>query len=715
MAHEKSSGARCLQNREVSWLMFNRRVLEQANCVSMPLLERLKFISIFTTNLDEFYMVRVGSLTDSAQFSPNTRENKTGCTPSEQLLEINKNVLPLYDLRSLYFSAIMSRLERYGLHHCSLSLPDPEQEEYLRGFFQNSILPMLSPQIIDNRHPFPHIANKQLHVAVSLEKKNKHLYGIIAVPQNLDRIVRFGEKGQQFVLLEELIYHFADLIFTLYKVTERTILAITRNADISTEEELLDEDIDYRKHMSKMIQNRRRMAPVRLELQNKIGDAFLNFLCEKVSLQTRHIYVSQTPLDFTYIFQLGALLDEKDKARLSWESFLPHEKYKLDRKTSVLKYVQKKDMLLSLPYESMSPFLLLIHQAAEDPGVVSIKITLYRLARQSKLAEYLILAAENGKEVVVLMELRARFDEQNNIEWANRLEEAGCRVIYGPAMYKTHSKICLITKREFGKVSYITQVGTGNYNESTAKLYTDLSLITANPLIGYDAANFFNNMLLGNLEGDYRYLWTSPQRLKQNFMECVQGEIDKVRQGLPGSIVAKCNSLTDKDIILQLLEASRQGVKITLIIRGICCLLPQIPDFTENIRIISIVGRFLEHSRVYCFGTGPDMRLFISSADLMTRNTERRVEVACPVYDAQLRQKIYKMLEYMMEDNVKAWELFSDGEYRLRQPNMKPEINAQALMMAADWDGDFLTDTPAHQNHFLLRFLQHLLKKRHSS
>lgn len=706
---KKTGSTPCFQNRELSWIMFNRRVLEQANCDNMPLLERLKFISIFTTNLDEFYMVRVGSLIDSIQFSPKARENKTGLTAQEQLDEINKHVLPLYEMRSRYFSSIMSSLAKYGLQHHNIETLDKFNQNKLKFYFVNFVMPLLSPQIIDNRHPFPYIADKHLHIAVSLVKKNKLIYGIIPVPQNMDRIILLEGKSIQYILLEELIYHFADMVFELFSIVERTIFAITRNADINTEEDFLDEDIDYRKHMSKIIQERRRMAPVRLELQYNISETFKNFLCDKLILRTSHIYETQAPLDYTYVFKLRNKLDAYYKKKLTWSSFTPIEKHVYDKKASVMKHIQRKDLLLHFPYESMSPFLTLIHQAAEDSSVVSIKITLYRLARHSKLAEYLSLAAENGKEVVVLMELRARFDELNNIEWAQRLEEAGCRVIYGPPRYKTHSKICLITKKEFGRISYITQIGTGNYNETTAKLYTDLCLITANQAIGKDAVNFFNNLLLGNLDGEYTHLWVSPHALKYRFMCSVDKEIEKAKNGDEGCILIKCNSLTDKEIIEKLIKASQSGVKITLIVRGICCLIPKVTGYTDNISVISIVGRFLEHSRIFCFGSGLQMEVFISSADLMTRNTEHRVEVACPIYDLGLKARIATMFEYLIADNTKAWEQSSDGNYQQRQPLQQPEINTQELFMTPEWNAGIIA-TEYSNKKVLTKFRKLVLK-----
>ncbi|MDR2707485.1 MAG: polyphosphate kinase 1, partial [Nitrososphaerota archaeon] len=410
-----------------------------------------------------------------------------------------------------------------------------------------------------------------------------------------------------------------------------------------------------------------------------VKSTFIEFLCEKLNLKDTQVFLSSTPLDLTYYPSLEATIEIENRKKLISPVHIPCDIYPADKKINMINHVQKKDRLLSHPYESILPFLEMIKQAAEDPTVLSIKITLYRLDAQSKLAESLIRAAENGKEVIVIMELRARFDEANNIEWSNRLDEAGCRIIYGSTGYKVHSKICLLTKNENGQIQYITQIGTGNYNEKTAKQYTDLSLITANQEIGKDAATFFNNLLLGKHDGDYTHLWVAPNYYKQNILHCIEAEKKKAENGENGRIIIKCNSITDKDIIVKLIEASQSGVKISLIVRGICCLIPRVSQLTENIAIISVVGKFLEHSRIYCFGTGNNKKIYISSADLMTRNTERRIEISCPVLDVELRQQIFEMLETMLTDNTKAWEQLSDCNYVLRNSSTNPSINSQMI------------------------------------
>jgi polyphosphate kinase len=668
-----------MQNRELSWLKFNERVLHEANRIETPLLERLKFISIFTSNLDEFFMVRVGTLTDYVLFDKTYSDNKTGMTAQEQLREIFRATTPLYALRERAFSSVMDGLTRYGVQLLKMQDLSADELKTLKKYFTQNIMPLLSPQIIDPRHPFPHLANKQIHIAVTLEDKKKTLHGLIAMPVGIDRLI-FLDDGCRFVLLEELIWYFSELAFSVYKVLDKNIIAVTRNADINADERL-DEDMDFRLHMQNLLKKRQRLSPVRLELVYPAKPELLEFLCGKLILDISQVFYSEIPLDLSFCFTLEHIIDKETLRRLVWSAHIPAETLLPEKKPSMLKLVQRKDLLFSYPFESISFFLTLIRQAAEDVSVLSIKITLYRIDEQrSNLAESLIMAAENGKEVIVLVELRARFDEKNNIEWAQRLEEAGCRIIYGLVGYKVHSKVCLITRKEAGKIQYITQIGTGNYNEKTAKQYTDISLITANQDIGRDAADFFGDLLLGNLEGSYSYLWVSPGSFKSNVLQCIAGERQKSLNGEGGFIIIKCNSLTDKEIIEKLAEASCDGVKISLIIRGICCLVPQVKNATENIRVISIVGKFLEHSRIFCFGTGSAAEIFISSADLMTRNTQRRVEVACPILDAGLKDRIFGMFEGLLRDNTQSWEQFSDGRYVSRyQPGTDLIINSQEL------------------------------------
>ena len=678
---EHAEIATYVQNRELSWLKFNERVLHEANRVETPLLERLKFISIFTTNLDEFFMIRVGTLTDYALLGKEYIDNKTDMTAREQLREIFSAVAPLYALREKAFTSVMYELSRHDVRLLRMQDLNSKELKALENHFKDNIMPLLSPQIIGSRHPFPHLVNKQLYVAVMLERKKNPLFGLVAIPADMDRIVPLGNDSR-FVLLEDIVQHFAGDIFSIYKVLDKNIIAVTRNSDIDMDEEFLDEGMDYRLHMKNILKKRQRLSPVRLELMNPARKELLAFFCERLSLRAEQVFYSAAPLDLSFCFTLNRLIDGELLRRLSWSAHVPVELLSGGKKVNLLKhFTSGKDLLFSLPFESISPFLSLVHDAAGDSSVLSIKITLYRIDLQSRLAESLIHAVENGKEVIVLMELRARFDESNNIEWANRLEEAGCRVIYGLAGFKVHSKVCLITRKDLGSIQYITQIGTGNYNEKTAKQYTDLSLITADQEIGRDAANFFSNLLIENLEGEYSQLWVAPNSFKSNFLQCVESERQKALSGDGGAIIIKCNSITDKDVIEKLAEASRDGVKISMIVRGICCLTPQVADATDNIRVISIVGKFLEHSRIFCFGTGSEAKIYISSADLMTRNTVRRIEVACPILDYDLKGRIMSMLDTMLRDNTQAWEQSSDGRYVLRQPpGSDLRINSQEIL-----------------------------------
>jgi polyphosphate kinase len=644
-----------LQNREISWLKFNERVLDEAAYEFTPLFGRLRFVSIFTSNLDEFYMVRVGALTDYMLFDPDYADSKTGMSAGEQLEAIYNAVRGLYVRRDEMYSSLRWRLSERGVTHCSIDdMPGADVKEVHQSF-RKDMLPLLSPQIVDLTHPFPHLANKQLHIAVRLAGKRKELYGLIPVPSALERVipVRGG-----FLLLEDLILRFSDEIFNMYKVLEKNIIAVTRNADLNFEDN--EEEIeDYRQHIKKAIKKRMRLSPVRLELQHEAGSEFLEFFTKKLDMAYTQILRSSSPLDFSFCDAVERLFPQYSELKVT--PFRPLES--IPEHTDMFSLVSRRDILLSYPFESISPFLALIRQASGSDSVVSIKITLYRIDVHSKLAHSLIQAAENGKEVVVIMELRARFDEDNNIQWAERLEQAGCKVVYGLEGYKVHCKVCLITLREGGNVRCVTQIGTGNYNEKTARQYTDLSLMTANQEIGDDAARLFNDLLVGNLRGVYRHLLVAPGTLKTGILRLIDREIAKASGGSPESIIIKCNSVTDREIIDKLAEASCAGVRIKLIVRGICCLVPGIANYTENITLTSIIGAFLEHSRVYCFGEGPDAAVYIASADLMTRNTADRVEVACPVTDKSLHSGIRDMLDVMLRDNVKAWELLSDGRY----------------------------------------------------
>lgn len=667
------------QNRELSWLQFNARVLAEAEDENVPLLERFKFLAIFTSNLDEFFMIRVGSLCDMAAVDKEHTDSKSGLTAKEQLHLIYKAVEPLYARRDAAFSDVDSKLSVIGLRRLTMDSLAPDEQKYIKRYFKDIIAPVLSPQIVDSHHPFPHLEGKVLHIAALLSHKKTERLGLLPVPASLPPVVFLPETPSRYILTEDILLAYADHVFEMYDVLEKTVLCVTRNADIQVDDETFGvEGGDFRKKMEKLLRQRRRMAVVRVEINRPISDHFKEHFRSRFEVSDAQIFLSRTaPLKLGYAFSLGEHLPEKKRAFLSDAPFTPQQPAMLSAGQSLLKAALQRDILLSYPYESMEPFLQMIREAANDPAVLAIRITIYRLASKAKLVEYLCAAAENGKDVTALIELRARFDEQNNIDWSERMEEAGCKIIYGFEDYKVHSKICLITRRERGAVRHITQVGTGNYNEKTAKQYTDVSLITADERIGQDAGAFFNNMALGNLSGRYSRLFVAPTSLKNNILALMDEQIAK---GKDGYILLKFNSLTDIDVIAKLQEASCAGVTVEMIVRGICCLLPGVPGHTENITVTSIVGRFLEHSRIYVFGRGDEEKMYISSADLMTRNTERRVEIACPIDNPAVRARLHDILYAMQHDTVKARVLQPDGTY-CKKPAVQDPICAQDLLM----------------------------------
>lgn len=667
------------QNRELSWLRFDQRVLEEARDKSVPLLERMKFVAIFTSNLDEFFMIRVGSLYDMVQTDEKHRDSRSGMTPQEQLDAIYEAVAPLYKERDKTYTEIKKELSPYGV--CGLDFKELEADEkkYVKKYFKEQILPVLSPQIVDSSHPFPHLLNKDIYVTASLNKKEQML-GIVPVPTYVSDILMLPGHDIRYIRMEKVIMEYLHLVFDQYEVSDPNYICVTRNADVSPNDEALEVTDDFRKLMQNTLYKRRRMAVVRLETAEKLSAKMQEYFCEKFKITPAQIFRTKMPMKLDYMFSIAGNLPESMKRSLVYEPFSPQKSAHV-QEGSMLKQVKKQDILLFYPYESMDPFLKLIKDASADPNVMTIKITIYRLAKKARLVEYLCAAAENGKEVTVLIELRARFDEQNNIDWSERLEEAGCRVIYGFDGYKVHSKICLITYRNRNEIQYITQVGTGNYNEKTAAMYTDLSLMTADPRIGQDAAEFFKNMSIGNLQGNYQYLIVSPVSLKSSILQMMDEEIQK---GKDGRIVMKMNSVTDVDFIRKVSEASCAGVRVDLIVRGICCILPGVPEYTENVRVMSVVGRYLEHPRIFSFGTGKDQKIYIGSADMMTRNTEKRVEVACPVLDEQIRRQINHDLKIMLSDNVKARVMQKDGTYtkrKIKDESSGKMIDSQAVFM----------------------------------
>ena len=664
------------QNRELSWLKFNQRVLEEAKDSSVPLLERMKFVSIFTSNLDEFFMIRVGSLYDMSLTDNSTIDSRSGMNPKEQLDAIFAAVAPLYKERDKTYSEIKKLLNPYGV--CGLSIKELEQQEkkYVKKYFKDQILPILSPQIVDANHPFPHLLNKELYVIASLKQNGTSMIGIVPVPQFVSDILYLPGHDIRYIRMEKVIMEYLDVVFDKYEVSNKNYICVTRNADVSPDDEALEINDDFRLLMQETLHKRRRMAVVRMETAEPLDKELEKYFCDKFKITPAQIYRTKMPMKLDYIFSIMDKVPASLKRSLIDEPFTPQpSRYLTDGK--VIPQVKKKDILLSYPYESMDPFLRMIKEAAYDPTVLTIRITIYRLAKKARLVEYLCAAAENGKEVTVLIELRARFDEQNNIDWSERLEEAGCRVIYGFEGYKVHSKICLITYRNRNNIEYITQVGTGNYNEKTATMYTDVSLITADKGIGEDAAVFFKNMSIGNLNGSYQHIIVSPTSLKPKVLSLMDEEIKK---GTNGRIIMKMNSVTDVDFIQKVSEASNAGVKVDLIVRGICCILPGVKGYTENLRVTSIVGRYLEHPRIFLFGTGADQKIYIGSADMMTRNTEKRVEVACPVYDETIRKQLTHMLKIMLADNVKARELKSDDNYYMKEKGTS-KVNSQEYFM----------------------------------
>lgn len=667
-------------NRELSWLKFNERVLEEAENPEVPLCERLTFASIYQSNLDEFFMVRVGSLYDQTLLDKKICENKTGMTSQEQIDAILKQTKLINKRKEAVYEELMACVAEQGIRILRFNELDEDGARYLEGYFKSEIAPIISPTVIGRRQPFPFLKNKEIYaVAVLGAKGKKDRLGIIPCTSNIfGRLIAVPGIPGTYMLAEELILHFAPVVFKGYKIKSKSLLRITRNADIDADA-LYDEDLDYREFMAGLIKQRKKLAPIRLELSRDMDKKGIAVLCEYLELDENHVFMSSTPLDLSFVFQIQDLL--RKNPELYFPKRTPQKSDQFQDGKSIIAQIKEEDKLLSYPYESIRPFLHLLTEAAEDPDVISIKMTLYRVAKQSKVVEALIEAAENGKEVVVLVELRARFDEENNIEWSRRLEDAGCQVIYGLDGYKVHSKLCLITRKNAGQVEYITQIGTGNYNEKTSRLYTDLSLMTTNVEIGLEASNVFQALSKGEVVEHTGHLLVAPKCLQNKVLDMLDEEIAHARNGEEAYAGFKLNSLTDKKIIDKLIEASEAGVKIDMIIRGICCLIPGVEGKTENIRIISIVGRFLEHSRIYIFGSKERRKYYIASADFMTRNTVRRVEVAAPVYNDKLKTKLQEMFDVMLSDNQKARKLEADGNYHRVSNDLTP-VNAQEYFYA---------------------------------
>ena len=655
----KEKSLTCYDNRELSWLKFNKRVLEEAEDMNSPLCERMSFLSIFQSNLDEFFMVRAGSLYDQMLIDKNMRENKTNMTCEEQLSAIYDRVRELTFQKDEIYKKTKREMAENGVELIDFASADEEEQEYLHRYFTQEVKPLLSPQVVGKKQPFPFLNNKEVYAVVVLEKKDSKKIGIIPCSRWVfGRLVCLpGGKGR-YILIEDIILHYIPEVFEKYKIKSKSLIRVIRNADIDPDEELYGEDADFRQVMEQLVKRRKRLCPIKVEYSRLIDETVIEKLCHYLGLKREQVFHSEAPLDLSFLGQVSDLL--RGKKELFFESRKPRMPETIDAERSMIDQILEKDRLLAYPFESMKPFLRLLSEAAADPEVISIKMTLYRVASHSKVAEALMMAAENGKEVVVVVELRARFDEENNIEWSRKLEDAGCRIIYGLDHLKVHSKLCQITRKSGDGVDYITQIATGNYNEKTAAIYTDLSLMTADRTIGLEAAKVLQELALGQVIEQTEKLLVAPKCLQDKILDKIDRQIALAKEGKTGYIGLKMNSLTDKKIIDKLIEASQAGVQIEMVIRGICCLVAGVPGYTENITVRSIVGRYLEHSRIYIFG---GEEVYISSADFMTRNTVRRVEVAVPILDSDIKRRIINMFDVYMSDNVKARIMQPDGSY----------------------------------------------------
>lgn len=677
---QKEKKQECYANRELSWLKFNERVLDEAASHHVPLCERMAFFSIFQSNLDEFFMVRVGALYDQMLADNHARENKTWMTSEEQLQAIFEKTRIISQRKDHIYKQYMEELEEQGVELLSFSDMLPEDKVYLEKYFEESILPLLSPQVIGKKQPFPFLKNKEIYAVVVLGGKKGDKLGIIPCSNEVfKRLIPVPSGKNHYMLVEELILHYIPEVFDHYEVKSKSLIRIIRNADIDVDEAFDDEELDYRDCMKKLISTRKKLCPVKLEHSRVLDDTVIEHLRRDLGLFKDQVFHTETPLELSFLFQIQNALREKKE--LFYEKRIPQNSPGFVDNEPVLDQICEHDKLLFYPYESIKTFIRLLKEAGNDTRVVSIKMTLYRVARNSQIVEALIEAAENGKEVVVLVELRARFDEENNIEWSQRLEDAGCRLIYGLDHIKVHSKLCQITYMSEEGIRYVTQIGTGNYNEKTSKLYTDLSLMTADQAIGEEAAEVFHKLCLAQTVEHTNHLLVAPNCLQNKLIDKIDAEIAKVQDGNAGYIGVKMNSLTDKKLIDKLIEASMAGVQIDLIVRGICCLIPEVEGYTDNIQVISIVGRYLEHSRIYIFGKGEDSEVYIASADFMTRNTTKRVEVATPVYSPELKERILESFNLMLRDNVKASVLKSDGNYYHRDGG-DIQLNSQEYFYA---------------------------------
>ena len=658
------------QNRELSWLRFNERVLDEAMDSNVPLFERMKFIEIFTSNLDEFFMVRVGSLFDLKRIQPDKLENKGGMTPGQQLAAIFAEMPRLYKKRDDIYQKLQKQLETQGIVHLHVDDMGLEERQYFEQYFREQLLPVLSPQVIDLHHPFPHLENKELLVGALLKHERHVTLGMVPLAPSLPRFLLAPGNRMGYVLQEELIQAYLDKIFMNYPIIDRSVFTVTRDADINPDDEEVDYGADYVKQMKNMLKKRRLLPPVRLEVQTQGDSLVAPWLSKRLGIPMEQCIVTRTPLTLGYVYGLEDHFSGQQRAQLCYPPYDCVTGLERFGDTPMMDVIRKEDVLLAYPYEDFGIFLQVLREAVNSKDVVSIRITIYRVGKgHVKLMNYLILAAELGKEVTVLLELKARFDEQNNMDWVDSLRDAGVHILYGFEGYKVHAKVCLITERRDNKVSYLTYVGTGNFNAKTAHLYTDFALMTADPSIGRDATMFFRNMGISNLNGNYEKLLVAPSSLKQKLLVLINEEIGKAERGEPCGIRLKVNSITDRELIDALQKAGAAGVRIDMVVRGICCIVPGLPGLTENIHIHSIVGRFLEHGRIYAFGQGAQTKLYIASADWMTRNTENRVEVACPIERQELKDQILEMFDIQFHDTKKGRRIGQDGCYHIRPDN----------------------------------------------
>lgn len=648
-----------MQNRELSWLKFNERVLEKGTDEDIPLYERLKFLSIFDSNLTEFFNVRVGSLTDLTLLKDVSRDSKTGMTPQEQLNEIYKECITLYAKRDAIYNDLETKLRENNIGNLKYNELNEEEKAFINNYFNKNIMVMISPNIIDKHHPFPFIENDSLYILAELKTKKRIMHLILPVRDALPPLIKLPNSNN-YIMIEEIIINHLDKIVPNFEIVEKYVIRLTRNADIDLDQGS-DEEIDYKEFVQQKLRNRRKLVAVRMEIDKKFSEITNTFIKENLELEDNQIFVTSSPLKMKYVWSLGKYLDSRKVSSISFNPYIPRKTNMITEGSPIFPQIEDHDVMLSYPYDNMDTLIELLKEASLDERVFSIKITLYRVATNSKIIKYLLRAAEEGKEVTVAVELRARFDEINNIDYSEELIQGGVNVLYGVEKYKVHSKVCLITYMDNHKVKYITHIGTGNYNESTAKQYQDMNVITSNEKIGIDASNFFNNLQMSRVDNEYEYLLQSPSTFKKKMLELMDREIEK---GENGYIRIKCNSITDKDLIEKMAEASRNGIKVDLVVRGICCIVPGIKGETENVRVISIVGRYLEHARIYQFGKGERSDVYIASADFMTRNTERRVEIALPILDKDIKNYMLEFLDNQFRDTVNATELQSDRNYK---------------------------------------------------